>query len=296
MIRFRRLLILLVGMIGAAAGALAVEKEPAKPAEAPAAEKDEAGPVVVGPALSPEEIAQATKLDVFSIPTPGELMAAIDKIGKPDWAAAIRPPINVTAFSQRPQMALNLGCLIADGFIAVEAEDSQQVKNVGKDITVLAGSLSFQQEILNRGKSLTNFAERGQWNTLQEELEATQNEVKTAMVQNKDSSLITLVTLGGWIRSIEAMSDYVNKHYTPDGARLLRQPAIARYLAEQLRELPEKVRDDGSVRKARAGLLTIEKAVSFPPDTVPDADAVKSLAETTSALLKEIATKDPKKK
>src|SRR3954464_7873219 len=126
MIRFRRLLIVLVGMMSCGLAPVALAKDAAAPAENPAGEKD-AGPVAVGPTLTGEEVAGATRLDVFSIPTPGELMAAIDKIGKPDWASAIGPPLNVTSFSARPQMALNLGGLIADGFIAVEAEDAQQV-------------------------------------------------------------------------------------------------------------------------------------------------------------------------
>jgi hypothetical protein len=294
MTRFRRLLIVLVGVTIWGIGPATLAKDATAAVETPAGEKD-AGPVAVGPTLTGEEVATAMRLDVFSIPTPGELMAAIDKLGKPDWASAIRPPLNVTSFSARPQMALNLGALIADGFIAVEAEDAQQVKNIGKDITQLAGGLSFAQEILNRGKSLTNFAETGQWRALQEELEATQNEVKAAMLQNKDASLITLVTLGGWIRSMEAMADYVNTHYTPEGAKLLRQPAIARYLVEQLKQSPEKVRDEASVRRAKTGLLTIEQAVSFPADAAPDREAVKALAATTSELLKEIAAKDPKK-
>ena len=39
-------------------------------------------------------------------------------------------------------MALNLGGLIADGYIAVEAEDAQQVKNIGADIMALAKPLA----------------------------------------------------------------------------------------------------------------------------------------------------------
>jgi len=149
--------------------------------------------------LTREEIAAAAKTDSLSIPTPGELMAALQKQGKLDWAAQFRPPI-ATNFSSRAQMALNLGGLIADGYIAVEAEDSQQVKNIGKDIVALAKPLGVQQDIINRGKSLSDFAEQNKWEVLKEELEATQNEVKIAMADNKDQNLITLVTVGGWVR------------------------------------------------------------------------------------------------
>ncbi len=259
-----------------------------EPAKEDAATKD--GPVAAGPALSTDDLSSAEKTDALSIPTPGELMAAINKLGKPDWASAIRPPITI-AFSSRPQMALNIGGLIADGFLAVEAEDAQQVKNIGKDIINLAKPLGVQQDILNRGKSLTDFAERSQWNTLKEELEATQNEVKTAMTENKDSPLIVLVTLGGWVRAIEAMADYVARHYTVEGARLLRQPAVARFLVEKVQGLPDKVRDDPAVRKAKNGLLLIEKAVSFPANAPPSQEAVKELSVITENTLKEIATK-----
>src|SRR5258708_1514583 len=80
-------------------------------------------PTTTAPILRAEELSAAVRLDALTIPTPGELLAAIDKLGKPDWASAIRPPISTT-YSSRAQMALNIGGLIADGFIAVEAKDA----------------------------------------------------------------------------------------------------------------------------------------------------------------------------
>jgi hypothetical protein len=242
------------------------------------------------PALGAQEIAGAVKLDTFSIPTPGELLAAIDKLGQPDWASEFRAPI-ATSYTSRPQMALNIGGLIADGYLAVEAQDAQQVKNVGKDILNLAKPLGVQVEVLNRGKTLVEFAEHGQWSTLKEEFEATQNEVKKAMGGNKDQDLVTLVTLGGWIRGIAAMADYTAKHYTPDGAKILRQPAVVHLLNERLNALPEKVKEDGPVRHVRTALIGIESALSFPPGDVPSQQAIKELSVTTSDLLKEISQK-----
>jgi hypothetical protein len=243
--------------------------------------------------LSPAEIKAAAKVDTFSVPTPGELMAALNKLGKPDWSGEIRPPISRN-FSSREQMALNLGGLIADGYIAVEAEDAQQVKNIGADIMALAKPLSVQQDIINRGKSLTDFAEHGDWNTLKEEFDATQNEVKAAMAKNKDQDLVTLVTLGAWIRGTEVITDYLTKNYTPAGAKLLRQPAIVQFLSDQLMTLPKGIRDEPSVRTVRGRLVEIETAVSFPKDQPPTADAVKALNTITADLINEIAKKENK--
>ncbi len=243
--------------------------------------------------LSPDEISSAAKTDGLSIPTPGELMAALNKLGKPDWSTEIRPPISMN-FGSRAQMALNLGGLIADGYIAVEAEDAQQVKNVGKDIMDLAKPLSVHQDILNRGKSITDFAEKGDWNTLKEDFEATQNEVKLAMAENKDQDLVTLVTLGGWIRGLEVISDYLSKHYTPEGAKLIRQPAIVRYLSDQIMALPKKLQEDGSVKKVKQRLTEIQTAVSFPKDGAPALDDIKNLNMLTGSLMKEISKKGSK--
>jgi hypothetical protein len=241
--------------------------------------------------LAAEELSTAAKVDVLSIPTPGELMAALNKQGKPDWAAQYRAPI-ATNYPSRPQMALNLGSLIADGYIAVEAEDAQQVKNIGKDIIALAKPLGVQQSIINRGKSLTEFAENSKWDVLKEELEATQNEVKAAMAEKKDQDLVTLVTIGGWIRGTEVISGYLSKHYSEPGAKLLRQPGIVRFLYEQVDALPEKVRDDPIVKKTRVKLLEIEQAVAFSRAETPDVEAVKKLNELAAGLVKEIAKKD----
>ena len=80
--------------------------------------------------LSEAELKAAVTIDSLTVPTPGEFFKAIDKTGKPNWVSQFRPPTPIGGVN-RAQMALNLGTLIADGYIAVEAQDGQQVKNIG---------------------------------------------------------------------------------------------------------------------------------------------------------------------
>ena len=241
--------------------------------------------------LAKEEVDGAARLDALSIPTPGELLAALNKLGKMDWSAKFRAPI-ATSFPSRAQMALNLGGLIADGYIAVEAEDTQQVKNLGKDILALGKSLGVSKEILDRGKSLAEFADTKQWDVLKEELEATQNEVKEAMNQNGDQDLVNLVTLGGWLRGTEVLSGWIGEHYSEGGAKLLRQPAIVNFLGSRLDSLPDKTKSDGSVKKTQSKLKEIEAAVSFSREAAPTQDAVKQLYKIVSDLMKELSKKE----
>src|SRR5881227_959401 len=173
--------------------------------------------------LSSDQLAKAVRSDSISIPTPGELFASLGKTGKTNWAGQYRGPIPVT-YSNRAQIALNLGGLIADGFIAVEAKDGQQVKNIGSDIIKLAKALGVSEKLLGRGSSINEFAENNEWDTLQEELEATQNEVKASMQSHADQDLVILVSLGGWVRGTQVVSAAIMKNYNESAAKVLREP------------------------------------------------------------------------
>ena len=241
--------------------------------------------------LTKEELSKVIKTDAITVPTPGEIFAALGKEVKPNWQSAYRPPIPTT-FTSRPQLALNLGGLIADGYIAVEAEDSQQVKNIGKDIINLAKALGVSKSILARGSSITDFADKSEWNTLKEELEETQNEVKQAMSDEHDQELITLVTLGGWIRGTGVVSSLIVDNYTPGSAKLIRQPALVNFMRAKLNELPEKTRNgDPLVKSLDAKLGEIEKLVVFSKDTVPTLDDVKKLRDTATSIENQISNK-----
>ena len=244
--------------------------------------------------LPPEKIAAAIKTDTISIPTPGELFAALSKPGKPNWAGQYRGPIPMT-FQNRAQIALNLGGLVADGFIAVEAQDSQQVKNIGTDIIKLAKALGVSENVLSRGKSINEFAENNEWSALQEELEATQNEVKSSMQSNRDQDLVILVSLGGWIRGTQVVSGAVLKDYNEASAKVLRQPALVSFIQAKVREVSPELQNETLVKTVTAQLAEIEKLVTFPGSGIPTAEEVRALNAAVSKLMAEIESKpDPK--
>jgi len=240
--------------------------------------------------LTPEEMTSAAKTDGLSIPMPGEFMASLNKLGKLDWASKFRAPIG-TSYTSRPQMALNLGGLIADGYVAIEAEDQQQVKNIGRDVLSLAKSLGVSKDVLERSGSISAFAEHNQWDQLKEEMEATQNEVKQSMADAKDQDLVTLVTVGGWLRGMEVISGQVAAHYTETGAKLLRQPGVTTFLTQRLDRLSDKTKEDVSVQNVKKKMADIEKFVAFPLDSAPTADQVKQLNVLVAGAVKEISKK-----
>lgn len=240
--------------------------------------------------LTPEEMTDAVSLDTFTVPTPGELFAAINKQCKPNWTAQARGPIN-TAYKDRAQAALNLGGLIADGYIAVEAQDAQQVKNIGRDILALAKTLGVGKEILARGASITAFADDNNWPSLREELESTQNEVKQEMESLHDEELVTLLSIGGWIRGTQVVSSVILKNFSQETSCILRQPALVDFLRGKLDKLPARTKDSALIKAVDAGLEDMGKTVSFPLGDTPSKEQVQTLHDQAAKLGDTIATK-----
>jgi hypothetical protein len=241
-----------------------------------------------------DQLAKAARTDSISIPTPGELFAALEKSGKTNWAGQYRGPIPVT-YRNRPQIALNLGGLIADGFIAVEAKDGQQVKNIGSDIIKLAKALGVSEKLLSRGNSINDFAENSEWDTLQEELEATQNEVKSSMQSHADQDLVILVTLGGWIRGTQVVTSAIVQNYDERSAKVLRQPALVRFMQSKINEISPELRNEPLVKDVSNELSKIEKLVSFPSGKTPDIEEVRKLNEAVGKMMEAIENKEAPK-
>ncbi|MFA7344520.1 MAG: hypothetical protein WC003_09465 [Terrimicrobiaceae bacterium] len=237
--------------------------------------------------LTKEQIKGAILSESITIPTPGEFFAALDEQGQPNWTQMFAPKAAGTT-SSREQMALMLGVLVADGYIAVEAQDGQGVKNTGKDIINLAKKLNVSQSAISRGNSINDFAENNDWSALREELEATQNEVKLSMAEQKDKDLVILVTVGAWTRGTQVAADFVSKNYTPGLAGLLRQPAIVEYLLAELGEMPERMRKEPLIVEVEQKLRATLDLVHTRDRTPPGPEAVKGVASVMDSLVNEI--------
>src|SRR5438876_10527711 len=241
--------------------------------------------------LPADQLAKAVRSDSISIPTSGELFAALEKPGKTNWSGQYRGPMPMT-YRDRAQIALNLGGLIAAGFIAVEAKDSQQVKNIGSDIIKLAKALGVSEKLLSRSSSINEFAENNEWDTLQEELEATQNEVKSSMQSHADQDFVILVTLGGWIRGTQVVSGVIMQNHDERSAKVLRQPALVHFMQSKINEVSPELRKEPLVKDVSEQLGEIEKLVSFPAGKAPNANEVRKVNEAVGKVMAEIESKE----
>src|ERR1700722_9548228 len=225
----------------------------------------------------------ATQLDDIVVPLPSEVFNVLDKLGTPNWQEQLREP-DIKNRGEREQIALLLGSVVAEGFVAVEAADKTRVKQIGRDVLELARAIGVESTVLTRTNSIVTKADAGDWISVRRELDGALTDVKRAMIELKDAQLAHLVSLGGWLRGTEVLTAVVQKSYSADGADLLNQPDLLRYFQERLAGMPPRLRNNQLVGKIQKSLNEISPLIS--QKITPS--AVKKIHEITSDMVKAI--------
>src|SRR5262249_424671 len=149
----------------------------------------------------------------------------LDKLTRPRWADVLRPMKGVAKpVGDQTQVALYLGTVIAEGFVAVEAEDADQVQKIGRSVLSLSEKLGVRKAGTKRANAIIEAGDQKDWKLVRKELDRALGEVKQAMVELGSEQLAQLVSLGGWLRGTEALCEVVTVAYSRDGADLLHQP------------------------------------------------------------------------
>jgi len=229
------------------------------------------------------------KVEDVVVPLPNEVFGALNKLGSVNWKEYVRNGKG-NNFTERPRIALLLGTVIADGFIAVQAEDAPTVKDIGQRVLGLAKGIGVGNSITPHAKAITEAADKRNWNGVRQELDRTQNSVQQAMNEVHDEKLSHLVSLGGWLRGTEVLTSVVNKRFSEDGAELLHQPDLLTYFEDRLRAMPEfnlKLLQD-----IQSALGEVRPLIDVGENRITPG-AVKRINEITARIDEAIVTKSP---
>ena len=238
---------------------------------------------------------QSKMIEDVVVPVPSEIFGVLDKLGpKPHWTSVQRSGMaNIKPIGGQAQIALELGTVIAEGFIAVEAEDTEEVKNIGNAVLTLSKALGVEKQVKERAKAITDAAEKKDWTSVRRELDKTLGSVSEAMQALKSEQLSQLVSLGGWLRGTEALTAVVAENYTKDGAELLHQPVLLDYFERRLSQMKPKIKANPIVTKVQKGILEIRPLVGIEDGTQISEKTVKAIGKIAADLIKTINSKAP---
>jgi hypothetical protein len=205
---------------------------------------------------------QAKQVHSLAVPVPKEIFRSLDQFRDANWGAVKRPEVaRWKSHGDQAQIATLLGVVIAEGFIAMEAEDSAEVKNIGNSVLSLARGLGIRERALRRSRSIMELADKNKWSEARKEWDGVLSDLETGMIELKSAQLSQLVSLGGWLRGTEALSALVLQNYSPERSNLIRQPTLIDHLEKQLRATSSDIRARPIVVKLLDGIHTIRSLV-----------------------------------
>jgi hypothetical protein len=230
-------------------------------------------------------------VDDVVVPVPSEVFNVMSKLGGSNWHAVMRTDA-VAPTGDRAQIALLFGNVIADGFIAVEAADAEAVKKIGRTVLNLAQALGVKKHVLARTDSIVEGADNADWRRVKQELDGAQFDVKSAMVDLGDEDYAQLVSLGGWLRGTEAITQLLDKSYSKDGAELLHQPSLLEYFEQRISQMNDRLKNDPIVSKIGRRLPEIAPLIETQDGTI-SVSSVGKIREITADLVGTITSKSP---
>lgn len=253
--------------------------------------------VLVAPSLRADKVASQIDLSSFPaetvdnviIPTPSEVFNVLDKLGSPNWKGELRESLGKNS-GNRAQVALLLGTVIAEGFIAVEAEDVESVKNIGREVLVLADAINVRKAVVSRSKSIVDKAEARDWAAVRTELDGAQHDVRGAMMELSDEELAQLVSLGGWIRGTEVLTSIVSKDYKPQRAELLHQPELLNYFDRRIDGMSPRLKSSELVERIRTMLVEIRPLIQEKGGRDISLESVEKIHTLTSDVVARITS------
>jgi len=189
-------------------------------------------------------------------------------------------------YDNRLQTALHFGSLVADGFMLTIAERPQDIQDVGRSLIRQSRALGVNDRLTRRSKSLFEASDKGDWQSMREELIKTQADVEKSMLDLHDEQMAYMVSLGGWLRGFQLAANSCAVKYSADRAAILGRSDIMDYYLDRLNTLHPRLKKTEFVSVITAklrDLLAVTTSTAGKPSEA-DVKKMRDLANEIEAV------------
>lgn len=226
--------------------------------------------------LGDEHLREEYGVNGVTTPSIESLFELLDTLGTLHYDQLKRPISDKTP-ADRVAVSLNLGSLIADGFLIVQCEKVEEMTDIGRALLKNAKVLGAGARMNRHSQSLLEHSLKGDWKSLRKELVKTQFDVEAEMVLLRDVDIAHLVSLGGWLRAFEIATTAVDANYNPEKTRNLARKDIVEYYLSSLESLSDAAREIPTMKKIIEGLQSLMPLVEGDEGRVLKPEEVKAL-------------------
>lgn len=197
---------------------------------------------------------------------------------------------NLSALKNETNVCLALGVRIADGIMAVKAQDANALNECASDIESLAKKLNVTDAQLERAKKTRALANKGQWTLVFWEMGCLQVDIMHSLNEKGSEKRRTLIIAAGWLQGVHYAAYLVNKHYTPKLSNLLREPLLVNAMQEEMQALPAPTKSDPRVARLISALSELYTIINIPLDGTIPAEKVLRVNELARELAEEFVS------
>lgn len=181
-------------------------------------------------------------------------------------------------------LALEMGYLLADGFIAVRSGHMNDIKPIALDLTRYGKAIGVGEKMNVHSASLLEHAEKGQLEEFKKILAATQSDVNAELAALRDPDLSHLLALGGWVRALEASAAAITRKFDAGQAAVIFYADAPAYFNEILAGLNPGTAKKLHVAEMSTLLEQMVQLMTLGKDEQPTQEKVKQLMDTAERL------------
>ncbi|MFI3244656.1 MAG: hypothetical protein R3Y56_10435 [Akkermansia sp.] len=218
--------------------------------------------------LDDNHINQELGVNVYTAPAISKIFDQLEGLPSipDDYVLRKRPELLPT---DSGALALEMGFLLADGFIAVRSGRMNDIKPIALDLSRYGKAMGVGERMNVHSASLLEQAEKGLLEQFKTTLAATQNDVNAELIALKDPDQAHLIALGGWVRALTAAAAALEANFDADKAMAIFYAEAPSYFGEMLGYLNPKTAEKLRVNEMQVLLAELIDIMNLPAGAAP---------------------------
>ena len=252
------------------------EESPRRPGEVPAMFRDDS-------MLDDSHSNQELGINVYTAPSISKIFAQLDNLPSIPEDYVLRRRAEHLPLAAG-KLALEMGYLLADGFIAVRSGHMNDIKPIALDLSRYGKALGVGDKMNTYSASLLEHAEKGQLEEFKHILSSTQSAVNEELTALRDPDQAHLLALGGWVRALEAAAAAIEQRVDASQAAVIFSPDAPAYFNEILSGLHPRIARRLKVDSMSRHMEALIDHMTLAPGESPTLEKVRSIREAAGSI------------
>lgn len=240
-----------------------------------------------------EHVREELGVNEFTAPSIAKVFETLEKVS-PLPASEIRKEMPKPTPLNRADLAVELGFLIADGFLIVQSGELSKVEPLAEELSRYGKALGAGDRVKGHAASLIDSAKQKKVDQLKKELTATQKDVERELLSLRDADLAHLISLGGWIRALEVSTLAVEKDFSVERAKVVMREDIADYYTQIVGSLEPQISERPKFMAVRDILSGLRTEMTLREGEQPTPARVADLRKAAVKLVENVLKRDSK--